>query len=400
MTKRLSLIALIPALLIAACNSSPSVKPDASAEPMNPVDFSRAVTDASQSTLELGKALADDEVGVALSNLPAGNPVGGFMSATEMYNLARPNLKVANSELSTLTMFDGDMFKLERGVYIYDEDIQVWEQTGESDDFVASWSFEYKGATLEAKATVDWDASNATKVVSDGYHNVEAPTGMNLSMSINGAKAADLDAEFDWYESATCGDTYQPVRVKVDGFIGSSDKVTLDNVSYRINPKASTDTVLSSGKVTALAGADSAKLSWNVDWDAQLSEDEDCFLSGFDKVTASDISFSYDVSASGEKSGLDLAVRISDVKVSYPYDEASDTHKNTSSLMLSKGSLEIDGKGRVEFAGTLDDSDQNGVPGENVRLSFAGDQSLSLEAFIRQNFLAAASLVLQFQQLR
>ena len=386
MTKRLSLIALILALLIAACNSSPSVKPDASAEPMNPVEFSKAVTGASQSTLELGKALADDEVGVALDSLPAGNPVGGFMSAPEIYNLARPNLKVANSELSTLTVFDGDMFKLERGVYSYNESTYEWEQIGESDDFVASWSFEHNGAS-QAKVVVDWDASSAVKVVSDGYHDVEVPTGMNLSMSINGAKAADLDAEFDWYESATCGDTYQPVRVKVDGFVGSSDKVTLDNVSYRINPNASTDTVLSSGKVTALAGADSAELSWNVDWDAQLSEDEDCFLSGFDKVTASDISFSYDVSANGKTSGLSLAAKVSDID---PEGE---------SLALN-GSLSVKNEGSISFAGTLDDSNQNGIPGENVELSFAGNQSLSLEAFIRQNFIAAASLVLQFQQLR
>jgi hypothetical protein len=70
------------------------------------------------------------------------------------------------------------------------------------------------------------------------------------------------------------------------------------------------------------------------------------------------------------------------------YFKITDWNENTGAITIQNGYLTVDGK-TVTFAGVLDDANGNCVPGENLTLTFAGGQTMSLEAYLIQNLGAS-----------
>ncbi|ALJ90170.1 hypothetical protein TO73_0307 [Thermus aquaticus Y51MC23] len=70
------------------------------------------------------------------------------------------------------------------------------------------------------------------------------------------------------------------------------------------------------------------------------------------------------------------------------YFKITDWNENTGAITVQNGYLTVDGK-TVTFAGVLDDANGNCVPGENLTLTFAGGQTMSLEAYLIQKLGAS-----------
>lgn len=70
------------------------------------------------------------------------------------------------------------------------------------------------------------------------------------------------------------------------------------------------------------------------------------------------------------------------------YFKITDWNENTGAVTIQNGYLTIDGK-TVTFTGVLNDANGNCVPGDNLTLTFAGEQRMSLEAYLIQQLGAS-----------
>lgn len=272
---------------------------------------------------------------------------------------------------------------LPRGEYEYDSSTGEWVLVADSStSLVLRWEavdFE-TGASYPAELVVDWSAGGPTEDVSDGQGGtVEVPTGMNVTLSVDGTPAADFDADFAWYSDATCpGGVAEPTLVNVDGEAGVDATISLTDVGFQI----SADTISSSGDVSVSADGDSAGFDWDVSTTGTITRDA-CFIEDFE-VASGSVDFSLYSDPAGEaRSSVGFGFAFDNIVL----EAGSDTLQ---SVDLSGGQVTIDGATAVTFSGTFDDADSDGIWGDNVTVTFTGEASKSLEAIIEEQMATAS----------
>ncbi len=263
---------------------------------------------------------------------------------------------------------EGDA-RLPRGSYVYDEASDAWQRSADADDLILTWRYEAIDGSAKATLTVDWDVLSETlDVAGPAGETLEAPSAFNVTLSAADQKVADVDFALTYYSADGCGTAAgiaEPTSLSVNG---AGSLLSLENVGYSVSEDGG-DTVTTQGKVT-LKAQEGVTLEWTLSV-AGERERENCFTSGY-------------VPTSGN---VDLSLSLGAGSFAFSVDVDS-IDLESESAALSDGALRIDGALAVSFAGTLDDANGNGVPGENVTLTFAEGQSATLEQVLQSSKVA------------
>lgn len=334
MTHRRLLLATLTvlAVLLAAC-SSPQ------APSMSAAETGTAIEELSQAVSTVGSA-------AAWSRLPT-NALG-HMSSVPLPLGATPEA-------------------LPRGEYDYDESGSTWLKTADSDDLELNWDYDLAVYRL----AVDWDATAPTRVISlqSGVSN-EVPTGAAARLTEGGVEVGGLAATSAWTANQ-CGYD-EPTGASSSGFLGDSDaRVTLDRLGFTINDTAGSDTVSAEAEATAAAGGDSLNAYLELHANGEIERGPDCNLVNF-VPTSGNLALGATANVAGEQSSFEFRSNFSDVM----FDAGA-----LSGLGLD-GSLRLNGVLAVAFSGALNDANANGVPGDELLLTFADAQTMTLEAFL------------------
>ena len=250
---------------------------------------------------------------------------------------------------------------LPRGLYIYDAEQNAWQRRGDDDALVLTWPYSDLSANeVTATLTFDWAAGAQTiTVAGPAGESFEAPTSLDVTVVAGEQEVADVNLALSYYSSAECGTIAEPTRLNVNG---TGSLFDLNNVGYSVTEEDGADSVTTQGEVTSKEGP---VLGWNVTVNGER-ERESCFTSDYKPASGS-----VNVSLASEAGSFAFATDIDNIE-----DE---------SVGLSNGTVQIDGATALSFEGTLDDQNGNGVPGENVDLSFAGGNTTTLEQALQKS---------------
>jgi len=257
--------------------------------------------------------------------------------------------------------------ELPRGEYSYDQVAEVWVKTGESDDLVLDWLYDAVAYSL----TIDWDATSPTTIVTGSTgDSAEVPTGASAELTQGGVAVGGLNLTSGW-TSNQCA-YHEPTAVGMNGYLGdASAMLTLDRLQFALSDTAGTDTVSVGAEATATAGGDSLSAYLDVTVNGQVERDVDCVIIDFEPSSGT-VAFGVDVTVAGDHGSLDFQTAISNAQY---------TSGVLSSIGLD-GDLRLDGVQAVRFSGSLNDANNNGIPGDQLTLTFTGDESMTLEEFI------------------
>ena len=264
---------------------------------------------------------------------------------------------------------------LPRGVFAYGEGAfgGEWTFVEPADELELRYEVADEGGPVSAVLNIDWDAGGPTLVRDvlpggfpppdfEGDYTYEAPTAPALSLTVDGESAAALGATLSWGED--CGLTGIGLnRFALDGSVGVDATARFDNVGFVQNNGSLGFT----GATTLSMGEDAATFSGFVEL-GFAPVGEDCTLE-LPALNRAALSLNTSVRVDGVSTRLGLSLDVDNV-VTEPV--SADLN----------GLLRINDRLAVSVVGTLDDENGNGVPGENVLLSFADDSVVTLEALI------------------
>jgi hypothetical protein len=370
--RRLPLTAVITAVLLGGCAQDAAPLPSA---PLTQQDVAESVAGIAEQLERALERAADDEGIVALQGFPQdsalSNPFFGY--GVTLMSAKHPE---APGALRALADFD-----LPRGVYTFREQdgSATWMMDSESDDLTLNWSYDRDPETAapdaaEASLTFDWDAqSPTTEVRSPSGESVEVPTGLNLTLLADGVRAADVDIATSYYSAPGCpAGILEPTSLSVGG---TGSFLSLENVGYSVVETDTGETFQTQGKVTLLESG--IFLDWNMDIDGELSRDEGCF--------------SHSLLLEGGNVAVELGGLAGDVR-SVALRFAFDNLLGGTGPSFSDGAVVINGdEGRaITFAGSLSDGDGNGIPGDDLTVTFADGSSSTLEELLLEWYPTAA----------
>lgn len=373
--------AVLLAALLAAC-----AEPVAFPAPVGPLTQQDVAETLADITGQLGAALeraTNDEGLVALYGFPQ---TGAMSNPFFGYGVTLMSAKHPERAKGALQRFADS--NLPNGVYSFEEGdgSAGWVFEDESDDLTLNWSYDKDpetaaGNAAEASMTFDWDAQSPTiEVESSSGARVEVPTGLGFTMLADGGVVADVDIATTYYRAPGCGDAaagiLEPTALAVDG---SGSLLKLENVGYSVRESDAGDSFVTQGKVTLVEGGIS--LDWNVAVNGDLGRYEGCFS---ESISLGDGSVALTLA------GLSGDTR--SVALRFAFDDLG----GGSAPVLSDGAVVVNGDEdrAVTFSGSLDDSDFNGVPGDDLSVRFADGSTTTLEQLL--NRVAQAGTLLQF----
>ena len=273
---------------------------------------------------------------------------------------------------------------LPRGHYEYDETAEMWFLTSVSDDLVLDWEFEGSAYRL----TIDWDATAPTVYVTDGSGDTyEVPRGAAATFTEDLTTVGASAFTSAWTVNQC--DYDEPSAARLSGWVGDANaRLTLDRLGFTLTDTAALDAVSVEAEATAEAGGDSLSGYIELSATGQLERDVDCVIVGFEPTTVS-VAFGAEVVLLGARHSFDVQATASDPE--YDGDQLTG--------FGLRGSLRLGGVVAVAFDGALNDANDNGIPGDELILTFAGDETMTLEEFILQQFgwgpLAVARLLMR-----
>jgi hypothetical protein len=320
---------------------------------------------------------------VMLSNLPPGLPLVSN-PLTPLYHMATPRL--GQQALSNLEV-KGTL--LPRGTYTHNEGTGEWdEQPAQKGDLTVNWVHDGVPGSL----IINWELESDTAFVvvaancMNGARNCETqvqevPTSLSALLLVGGKEAADLTVRASYYDSSCGYLTYEPTSLSVQGAFGQETAVALDaDFSVTKDSRSSLDTAASSLLLTAEAGHDHASLHWTWDVSGLIARNDHCFVVGAERIHGGNLSLGASSTVANKEAGFDFHVTATDVE----QNEEGIPH-----AAQIEGHIEVDGERAVDFTGRLDDENADGVPGENVMLTFS-DGTITLEAFLREQMMQMA----------
>ena len=248
--------------------------------------------------------------------------------------------------------------RLPRGVYTYNPDTGAYGFVSSSDDLVITWPYmDPDGREAAATILFDWNADGETVQASVPGTDArqEMPTGLNFQMSASSETVADVDARLTYADLPGCGVTVEPASLSVNG---SGSLLTLSNVGYEV-----TDNGVAVGGTVALTDG-SLGLAWQVSASGSVQR-ENCAP--------------VDFAPQGGEASFTLSVQDERYTLSFSIE---DFDAETGSAAFSDGKLIFNNQTAVTFAGTFDDSNDNGIPGDNMTVTFKGEQTATLEQLL------------------
>ena len=242
-----------------------------------------------------------------------------------------------------------------------------------SSNLVVKWIPETSIATL----TVVWTSTVEAHNVSDttGATLQEVPSQAEVTLDYGTARVMDIKLSVAWHASNCVPGKYLldvPDDLKISGFIkDSSGAPILDLRNLKLSVSNTAITTLGDFTVTGDSG--SVTSSWNISINGTLTRD-DKRCGAVDDFNGTSVDFDFKTSSNTGSGKTDAELKFS----------ASNFDAKPPAIKITGGYLNLGGK-VVTFQGTLDDANNNCVPGENVTLTFAGGQTQSLEAFLIAN---------------
>jgi len=369
----IAVLALLVALM--GCSKQPTTG-------LSKDEFKQSLNEFTASTTGVVGGFQNDLALQAMLNAPLGSDSPVTFTLGDVYAISQQKkaspTSVRNLVARVIPLSNsGD---LTRGKWVYNDRDERWEEDGDysGDDLVASWPFaDSEGGSHTASLVVDWNVGGAptVRVKDQQGQTVESPTKAKLTLYVDGNDAAHvagyLNAAFAWYNSS-CGLIQEPTSAKLEGRLGGDDYLSFD-VSLAVSDSLTS----SKGRFGAGSGASSSSVSWELSARGQANRDSSCFIVSFD-VSSGSLNYKTSTSDNGNSQSLELNT---DFAINY------DRHAAPASAELSNGFLKLNGQTAFTFEGTLDDSNHNGVPGENVTVHFA-DGSSTLEQVLRENGFA------------
>ena len=367
---------LLPVL--AACGGN-AVDPPKSGPQYSQEEFRSAAGAFAGDAATLAEAAARNRGALVLGSFPldASFEAAAFHTTTLFTLLHTPQKGVRLFDpngYGTLNHLEGE---LPRGTFVYNEAGEAWEGgANATGDLVFRWVYRDTKGNHDAELTVDWDVAGETIFIENGPEVLEVPTSMNVRLRADETTLADVDAAIGWFSGTYCGGTvifYDPSSLSASGFIGDdANRLEFDvSAGARDNDEAGADILSSKGLVSLSAGADEASVNWDVSAAGTLVEldnEEGCLLR-FDTDSGS-VSLGSAVKTGSEKEGFNLSFDFSNIG------------QNMSAVTLQNGAVALGGETALLFSGRFDDANKNGVPGENLTLTFEGEQTTTLEALI------------------
>jgi len=256
---------------------------------------------------------------------------------------------------------------LPRGVYVHDGVMDSWNFVEDSGDLSLNWELDLVSYQL----LVDWDANSPTMLVSDQFDSqFEVPTGAEATFSRAGMVQGVLELGSGWTANQ-CGYD-EPTSASASGYLGDDDaKLELSRLALSRSETAGSDTLTVGFGAGATVGADSVAVYLDLNANGQLIRSADCVINDF-TVQSGSVTTGFSTRVAGEDRSLTF-------------------HGDFSNVMVDSGTLtgvDLDGYLRLNdslamaFSGTLNDANANGVPGDELQLSFAGNELLTLEEFL------------------
>ncbi|MDZ7703541.1 MAG: hypothetical protein U5L04_03540 [Trueperaceae bacterium] len=357
--RNLSISALI-LLLVAACGGTSTEPPPTSPDELTSRIDEDVAAFSSLATTALNQSATAASL-QGLQQLPT-PPVSASL------NLLGDNLRTLQDSA------------LPRGSYTYDAGTGTWNEAS-SANLVLSWPFQNPdGSSSTAELTIDWDDGSSTVVVDDGFETVEVPTSASITHRVDGSQVLDFDLDAAWYNASGCGTSdgiAEPTSLDLNGSVNDAGS----SLSLDIGVVNSGSDIATDGDITTTVGSDSASITWDVSVSGQRQRDSDCFTSDF-SVDSGRIEFGASSTVGGQSSSLGFEV---------DFDNIVLTNGVLESVDLSNGQISVDGQTAASFSGTLDDSNDNGVPGENVTVT-VGSNTTDLEAILMGVEMASTAL--------
>ena len=334
--KHILLTALLIGLLAACGSDAPNTQ--APSEQLSETETNAAFGDLSSELLRTVFSMNGDTSSVALRQFPRD----------------AANFPLKQTQQATVRA-------LPRGLYVYDAEQKAWQREGDDDVLRLTWPYSDLSADeVTATLTFDWAAGAQTVTVTGpAGESFEAPTSLDVTVVAGGQEVADVNLALSYYSSAECGIVAEPTSLNVNG---TGSLFDLNSVGYNVSDEGGTDSVTTQGEITSKEGP---VLGWNVTLNGER-ERKSCFTSDYRPSSGS-----VNVSLTSEAGSFAFATDIDNVE-----DE---------SVALSNATVQIDGATALSFEGTLDDQNSNGVPGENVTLSFAGGNTTTLEQVLQKS---------------
>jgi hypothetical protein len=256
---------------------------------------------------------------------------------------------------------------LPRGVYAYDQVADAWVSTGTSDDLDLNWLHD----AVAYRVLVDWDATAPTTMVQGATGpETEVPTGAGSTLTRGGVEVGSLALGSAWTVDQ-CGHD-EPTSASLSGMVGdAAASISLDRFGFTLTDTAATDTLTAEAAATATVGGDSLSAFLEFTLAGQLQRDDECAIVDFAPVAGS-VAAGVSVTVAGDQRSADFQTAFSD-----PVYQSGEL----SGIDLD-GTLRVDGVVAVAFVGALNDANTNGIPGDQLTLTFADDQTMTLEEFL------------------
>ncbi|HET8986636.1 MAG TPA: hypothetical protein VFN03_12850 [Trueperaceae bacterium] len=256
---------------------------------------------------------------------------------------------------------------LPRGVYAYDQIADLWVNTGISDDLDLNWLHD----AVAYRLLIDWDATAPTTMVQGATGpETEVPTGAGSSLTQGGTEVGSLALTSAWTVDQ-CGND-EPTGASLSGMVGdAAASIALDRFGFTLTDTPATDTVTAEAAATATVGGDSLSAYLEFTLAGQLERDAGCAIVDF-LPDGGSVAAGVSVTVAGDQRSADFQTAFTD-----PVYQSG----NLSGIDLD-GTLRFDGVLAVSFAGALNDANTNGIPGDQLVLTFADDQTMTLEEFL------------------
>jgi hypothetical protein len=268
----------------------------------------------------------------------------------------------------------------------------VWDDhPAEAGHLSLNWTYDGVPTSL----TVNWKLESDTAFVVvavdyvEGKRDREAQvqevsTSLNALLMVGGFLAANLTVRAS-YRETSCGYlTYEPTSLSVQGAFGQDTAVALE-ADFTMTTQNGLDTATLSLLLTAEAGRDSASFDWTWDVNGVIARDAHCFPVGAESIVGGKLSLGLHSVIDNEGSSFSFVLVVSDVI-------QDEDRVPQSAQVTSHAGINLERA--VDFAGRLDDENEDGVHGENVLLTFA-DGTTTLEAFLREKLTQVVVLALR-----
>lgn len=347
------LIAL--SLGLTACNSStPAGPPKAT---YSPDDAAAAITGIQTDTNGVASGSMNSDAGLAVQALPSSLPA-----------------PAAAGQLPT-------------GIYQWNASTEAWDPVGASGNLVLQWTFPDDTSALhdaavshDAVLTLDWSVNSSTVVVNVDGSTQEVPQDALATLTVDGTEVGRLAAQIGWQDTPACGLILEPATLSLSGYLGTTDhKVSIDKLTLSI-PLAN-GTLATTGKVSGVNGSDTVSFDWDLSFVGSVTRDAlTCGLT--------------DASVTSGHIALGITSNDHDMHVAFDVGNLTfDSSGELQSVDISNGSFTIDGAVAVTFEGTISNATIDTIPGDDLILTFAGGQTMSLKDFLQGHLGATSALM-------